>query len=142
MIKKIILLFLATTSLISCKKEIHSLLLERGDWSISSLYVKQDFSGKISEYYVSNAGTFHFEKEEKGRFTNASDSTFSNTEFKWISDGARVSLTFDSTSVSEKWTILKSEISRQEWEITQNIIHQKGGLSFTEKRYRKIILEK
>ncbi len=142
MIKKIILLFLATTSLISCKKEIHSVLLERGDWSISTLYVKQDFSGKISEYYLNNAGTFHFEKEEKGNFTNAADTTFSNSNFKWISNGEIISITYDSTSVSEKWTVIKSEISRQEWEITQDIVHEKGGLSFTEKRYRKIILEK
>lgn len=140
--RKIIVVFSLVFCIFSCGKEVHSTLLKRGDWSIEKLYVLQDFSGKTSEYYLSNAGTYHFDKDDEGNFTNATDTLFSSRKFQWSSDGKTVSITYDTTTVSENWQVIKSGLNHQEWEITQNIPHENGGVSTIEKRYRKIILKK
>lgn len=140
--RKTIIFFSILFIALSCGKEMHSTILKQGDWSIEKLYVKQEFPGKTSEYNLENAGTYHFEKENKGNFTDAIDTSFTNRNFQWSSDGKIISITYDTTSVSENWKIIETGLNHQEWEITQNILHENGGVSTTEKRYRKIILKK
>ncbi len=142
MIKIVAIIFLCFTSFFSCQKEIVSVWLLRGDWSIKELTVKKDFLGKKSEYTINNAGTFHFEKKEKGNLTQAQDSALITDDFTWRIESKTITITYQESESIETWTIINKSNNRQEWEITENFTHESGGISTKETRYRKIILQK
>jgi hypothetical protein len=142
MIRKIAVFLLCISTFFSCQKEIISVLLLRGEWNITELTVKKDFSGKTSEYTINNAGTFHFDKKEKGKLTQAQDTSLITEDFTWRMENKTITINYEDSEVIETWTIIRKSSDYQEWEITQNFTHESGGLSSKEIRYRKIVLEK
>lgn len=140
--RKKLILFIYIISVFSCRKEIISVVQLRGEWNIVELTVKKYFFGKTSEYTLSNAGTFHFDKKEKGNLTQAQDSSIITEGFTWRLENKTITINYQDSEVIETWTIIHKSNDYQEWEITQNFTHESGGVSSKEIRYRKIILEK
>jgi len=138
MIRKFFIFFCSTLLFTSCQKEIISVWILQGKWTIEELYVKQDFAGKKSEYFISNAGTIQFKKENEGATTSAQDTTIKVAEFNWVMEDKNVIITYNTDSSKEIWNIIERKNNEQIWECTQTIKHESGGISTQEIRYRKI----
>lgn len=140
MIKKILIFSILLFLFSACQKEIISVWILQGKWTIEELQVKQDFSGKISQYVINNAGTMHFKKENEGNSTSAQDTTIKTADFNWVMEDKNVIITYIKDSSKEIWKILDRKRNEQVWECTQEIKHQNGGITTVETRYRKIKL--